>query len=271
MTVRRLNALGHAVAVETNSEEFAAVGQRLLRSFPEWQDPEQRPEFVLTALLSADPAVPHRFYRGGRLFRETRLFWKLVRWLEWQLDVYLWHHDAGYMLMQAGAVAIDGAGVLIPGSSRAGKSSLTMSLLLRGGGYLSDEVGVVTKDTHEILAFPKPLSSRDPHMFPEVTSWFGPEEHELGAENDGWVPVWFTHADDVRPGAISDPVRASHIIFPEPAFGGRPVLEPISESEALKRLHRSTVNFKIVGREALHALGSIAREARAYRLMRNGM
>ena len=203
--VRGVEALGHSVLVETNSEEFAAVTEQLLRSFNVSELAPRVPEVILGAWISDDPNVPHQFHRDGKMFRETDQFWKLVRLLEWQLDIFLWRHEEQHMLMHAGSVSVGDAGVLIPGSSRAGKSSLTMSLLLRGGRYFSDEVGVVTTDTSEILPFPKPLSSRVPHMFPEVTSWFGPSEEDVAQEVEGWTPVWFTHAEDIRFDSIAKP------------------------------------------------------------------
>ncbi|MFV2044825.1 MAG: hypothetical protein ACC700_16515 [Anaerolineales bacterium] len=268
---RGIEILGHSVLVETNSEEFAAITERLLRSFDVSVDYSRQPEVVFGACISDDPKVPHQFLRDGKLFRETNQFWKLVRLLEWQLDIFLWHHEEQHMLMHAGSIAVGDAGVLIPGSSRAGKSSLTMSLLLRGGRYFSDEVGVVTTDTSELLPFPKPLSSRVPDMFPEVTSWFGPSQEEVAEEVDGWTPVWFAHADDIRSDSISEPARVTHIIFPEPGDRSNPVLEPMTESEAMKRILRHTVNFKILGSSAFHALAGIVRAARAYRLIRNGI
>ena len=269
--VRGVEALGHSVPIETNSEEFIAVAELLLRSFDVSEKAPRDPEVVFGAWISDDPNVPHQFHRNGRPYRETNQFWKLVRLLEWQLDIFLWHHEKRHMLLHAGSVSVGDSGVLIPGSSRAGKSSLTMSLLLRGARYFSDEVGVVNTDSFELMAFPKPLSSRVPNLFPEVTSWFGPSEEEVAEEVDGWRPVWFTHADDIRPGSISDPVRVSHIIFPEPGDSSSPVLEPMSKSEAMKRMLRHTVNFEIVGSRAFHALAGIVREAQAYRLMRNGI
>ena len=269
--VRGVEVLGHSVLVETNSEEFAAVAERLLRSFNVSEKAPRAPEVILGAWISDDANVPHQFHRDGELFRETDQFWKLARLLEWQLDIFLWRHEERHMLLHAGSVSVGDAGILIPGSSRAGKSSLPMSLLLRGGRYFSDEVGVVTTNTSELLPFPKPLSSRVPHMFPEVTSWFGPTEDEVAQEADGWTPVWFAHADDIRANSIAEPVRVSHIIFPEQGKKRGPVIEPMSESEAMKRLLRSTVNFEIIGSTAFHALAKIVREARAYRLMRNGI
>ena len=241
--VRGVEALGHSVLVETNSEEFAAVTERLLRSFNVLEKAPRSPEVILGAWISDDPNVPHQFHRDRKLFRETDQFWKLARLLEWQLDIFLWRHEERHMLLHAGSVSVGDAGVLIPGSSRAGKSSLTMSLLLRGGRYFSDEVGVVTTDSSELIPFPKPLSSRVPEMFPEVTSWFGPSEEDVAQEVDGWTPVWFAHADDIRANSIAEPVRVSHIIFPEQGQKSEPVIEPMSESEAMKRLLRSTVNF----------------------------
>ena len=269
--VRGVEALGHSVLVETNSEEFAAVTERLLRSFNVSEKAPRAPEVTLGAWISDDPNVLHQFHRDGELFRETDQFWKLARLLEWQLDIFLWRHEGRHMLLHAGSVSVGNAGVLIPGSSRAGKSSLTMSLLLRGGRYFSDEVGVVTTNSSELIPFPKPLSSRVPEMFPEVTSWFGPSEEDVAQEVDGWTPVWFAHANDIRADSIAEPVRVSHIIFPEQGKESGPVIEPMSESEAMKRLLRSTVNFEIIGSNAFHALAKIVREAKAYRLMRNGI
>ncbi len=269
--LRGIQPLGHRVLVETNSNEFGAAADRLLRSLSITVDPPQQPEAVFTVWVSDDPTTRHRFYRNGKLFRKTDQFWKLVRLLEWQLDIFLWRHERRHMLMHAGAVAIGDAGVLIPGSSHAGKSSLTLSLLLRGGRYFSDEVGVVTTDSGELLAFPKPVSSRVPQMFPQVSSWFGPTEQDLAKRTDGWKPVWFTHADDVRQGSVAGPVRVSHVIFPEAGEGSEPKLEQIDGREVMGRLIRHNANFEIVGAFAFHGLARIVREARCYRLMRNGL
>ena len=60
-------------------------------------------------------------------------------------------------LFHAGAVSHDGHGLLIVGESSFGKSSLSLGLLARGWGYLSDEVGAIQRTQPVLSPFPKPL------------------------------------------------------------------------------------------------------------------
>jgi hypothetical protein len=261
------------VYVRTNSEEFAAVTARLLRSFDSADG--RAPEVTFTVLTTGDSSGPHRFYRGGKLIRETYQFWKLMRLLEWQLDVFLARTDLEHVLLHSGSVAVNGGGILIPGSSHAGKSSLTLSLLLRGAAYYSDEISAVGNDSGELTAFPKPLSCRDPSIFPEVTQdrWFGPrlDGDGIEPEPDGWKQVWFTHADDVRPGSVGTPVPITHVIFPDRGNGHSPSLEPMLKTEVMQSLLRHSVNFRVVRERGFRRLARVVERAQCFRLRGNGL
>jgi hypothetical protein len=47
------------------------------------------------------------------------------------------------VFVHAGAVAVDGRGIVLPGPSGAGKSTLTEALVRRGAEYFSDEFAVI--------------------------------------------------------------------------------------------------------------------------------
>lgn len=65
----------------------------------------------------------------------------------------------GFAFIHAGAVEWRNVGVVIPGSSRAGKSTLVQALLLQGASYLSDEYAVLD-DQGRVHPYTKPLSIR---------------------------------------------------------------------------------------------------------------
>jgi hypothetical protein len=63
-------------------------------------------------------------------------------------DLELWvaEHADGLVFVHAGAVAWRGGAIVIPGRTRAGKSTLVAALVRAGADYLSDEYAVVDRD-----------------------------------------------------------------------------------------------------------------------------
>ena len=80
-----------------------------------------------------------------------------------RLAAGLRHHVALHspdLFVHAGAVALDGDALILPGRSHSGKSALVAALLRLGAAYLSDEYAVID-ERGLILPFPKALSIRD--------------------------------------------------------------------------------------------------------------
>jgi hypothetical protein len=114
-------------------------------------------------------------------------------------------HAPDHLFVHAGVVGIGGIGLVIPGRSFSGKSTLVAELLRQGATYYSDEFAAVDADGL-IHAYPRPLSLR-----PE---WGGagsvpaPPVVEVGTtpiraglivvtryeRGAGWRPVTGTHA-----------------------------------------------------------------------------
>jgi hypothetical protein len=70
----------------------------------------------------------------------------------------------------AGAVAIDGRGVLLVGAKGSGKSTLAAYLAKQGAEYLSDELALLRFDDARIVGFPKSVTVKQGafHLFPEL-------------------------------------------------------------------------------------------------------
>jgi hypothetical protein len=220
----------------------------------------------------------HYFYRNEDLVKKTKDYWRLIRFLEWQLSVFLTDEVSDFVLLHSGAVAKDGAGMILPGSSKSGKSSLTMSLLLRGYDYLSDEIAAIATSTGKVCPFPKPLSCRDISLFPELAKkpyvWFGPRKaapKSNEGESGRSTPVWFAHSEDIRSGSIGSSVPIKYIVFPTHTPGDTCQLQPISKGQAMRGLVNHTVNFHRLGKDGLKFLGRMVGEAESFTLVGSGL
>lgn len=76
-----------------------------------------------------------------------------------ELEHWVAEHARDVVFLHAGVVALDGAAVLLPGTTHAGKSDLTAALLRAGASYGSDEYAVLTPDGL-LHAYPRRLTLR---------------------------------------------------------------------------------------------------------------
>ena len=198
----------------------------------------------------------------------TTNYWQLFRTLELQLSSFLGDAVENYFLLHAGAVTKGGAGIIFPGPSGSGKSSLTAALLFQGYRYLSDEMVPVNPITIQADCFPKALSIKDRSVFPLLHlaehRWIGPETSDNGA-------VWYLHPEDLASQAISDPVHISHIIFPTYKSDGKAKLEPLPANQAATKLIENSINFSKFGRDGLGLVADLVKGAQCYSLTMNGI
>lgn len=80
--------------------------------------------------------------------------------LQTELNAVVCEHAcaAGRVLLHAGTLTLDGATLLLVGTSGAGKTTLTAALLAVGARYLSDEFAVLDPATRSVAAYAKPLT-----------------------------------------------------------------------------------------------------------------
>lgn len=148
-------------------------------------------------------------------------------------------HATDDVFVHAGVVAWNGRAILLPGRSRAGKSTLVHELVGAGATYLSDEYARITS-SGEIAPYPRPIQLRT------ATGRRLVDPHTVGHVAAGSYPaglVVFTHH---RTGAAFEPA-------------------PVSPAQAALELFDNTVVAEVAPGPATQAVAQVARATLALR------
>jgi len=132
------------------------------------------------------------------------------------LDDAVVQHQRRVAIVHAGVVAHEGRALLLPGPSRAGKSTLVAELLRRGALYLSDEYALIDPEGRA-HPYPRPLLLRGEA---------GDDALRLATELDST--------------ALQEPIPVGLILGVTYSTDAAIALEPISQGEGLMLLLRNT-------------------------------
>ncbi len=168
----------------------------------------------------------------------------------------------GRFPLHAAGLALGGRGVLIPGTSGAGKSTTTVSLVRYGFDFLSDDTMFLTTSTDGIVAsgFPDEVdvTLQTIAMFDELSDLSGPVP--AGREKHGF------RVEEVFGVTPLDRCRPVALIFPRVEGMEGPVLEPLGASEALFALTPDLLLTDPAATQAhLDLLGELVRTVPSYR------
>src|SRR5947209_6614294 len=148
-----------------------------------------------------------------------------------------------HIFVHAGVVAVGGRAVMVPGSTFAGKTTLTRALVQSGAVYYSDEFAVICAQG-AVHPYPKPLSIR--HHDGTGRTQETPAA-SLGAETGREpIPVGLVAITSYRPGATLTP-------------------EPVASGAALLALLGHTIPARTRPQQTLRALKAALRGAAAWR------
>jgi hypothetical protein len=254
--------------------EWAPAGDRIdrvLGPFGVSPDPKEERSPPL-------PGVPPRYSlltpsaRGDGRYRLLCSEAKLIESKDPEdvLAYFFWHVNSeafrgtgDFLLIHAGAVATpSGAGVLLPGASGAGKTSLVAGLVRAGFSYLSDEAGVIDPVTRKLFPFPRALSLKAGSFmyFPELAASggdFSPSRAE-----------WHVRPDDLAQGHIlGEPCEIKFVVAPRYQPEAPTSITPLTRAEGVMELATNAINLSLYGGQALHVLEGLVSRARCFRLV----
>jgi hypothetical protein len=146
----------------------------------------------------------------------------------------------GIYVVHAGAVVFHGGALALAGHSGQGKTTLTLGLLRRGLGLLSDEFVVVEPTEQLLLPYHRSLHVRPgtPELIPELRFLQERPRHELGGGSE-----WALTPGDlecVLPGCLTTaaPLRYVMLLEGTPSADRTPAITPIPAALAALELLR---------------------------------
>ena len=164
---------------------------------------EEPPEWRFA--IVRDDSIGYRVRDGNAVETSCADVDMAVGLLRLQLRRFVGHHTHDLVFVHAGAVAHNGRGIIIPGHSFSGKTTLVAELVRAGAVYYSDEYAVLD-EAGLLRPYREPLTLRDPSGMhrPTVTA------EELGGEaGEEPVPVGLVVVTTYRPGGSWSPRRLS--------------------------------------------------------------
>jgi hypothetical protein len=262
--------LGYYFSVRWNRKQLGDAVQHVLGVFSVAEDWEERRN-------PPTPGLPHEYSlidRGTGSEPRFELLYGdyVIKTGAAHADVldHLFTHVNGevfrrtghFLMVHAGAVVSPtGEGVIFPGGSGFGKTTLVAALVQDGFGYLSDEVAAIDPVRRRLYPFPKTLNLKEGSfgLFPELRA------------QAGRLPFirhqWHLRPDDIRAGAVAGPCSMRYVVFPRYEPGASTAVMPVSRASAVRDLMPGIFNLSMYGARALELLSDAVSSARSYRLV----
>ncbi len=165
-----------------------------------------------------------------------------------------------FALHAAAMATADGAVVLFPGASGAGKTTLALGLLRLGWGFLGDDMVFLNEDM--VLGFPDEVDVSDDTvaLFPDL----GPALHRPPAGGRAKRPLLVEDAFDAAPVRRGRPAA---VVLPQVGAGCESRLTPMGPDDALVALAPNVLLTDAVASQAhLDALGALVRSVPCFSL-----
>jgi len=187
-----------------------------------------------------------------------------VGYLEWGQNYGIFSNAHYYLLLHAGIAERNGKCVILPGQSRAGKSTLSAALSLNGWRLFTDEIGLLSPRTGKLEPLSRPAFLKGESLavientFPQA---------ELGPR--GWFEEENVEIGHLRPqrehvARSQEPASPAWLIFPRYVPGAVTELKPIPRGESFIRLARLTVNYSVLADKGFECLAAVVEQCECF-------
>jgi len=243
-----LTFYGHTTSLKTNSQKLYDHISRNYHYFLTGEN-DARSSFVVLDEKASDitsyvhQVFPDRRFTGSLLIaRELDMIFLIAGYsnLAYELACMMFqsmvlHLSESYFNLHAAALVKGSAGILIPGSQHCGKTTLSLELIKRGFGLLSDDLAIIDRKTLAVMPFPRALNIRESTL-PLLSDF---EEHLVSRREFEIADEkrWFLDLKEFS----GSPFIPTTIVFPQLAPAEAPRLEPFSKTRALLELLRQAM------------------------------
>lgn len=179
---------------------------------------------------------------------------------EWGLNYAIAMNAHHYLILHAAVVEKNGVGVILPGISGTGKSTLTAALAYRGWRLLSDELALIRLRDGLVDSLARPINLKNDSI--ELMRRFAPEAVSSETVTDtikGSVALFQAPPESRR--RVAEPARIRQIVFPRWQSGASPKLSPYPKARAVIAMGDQSYNYSIHGRASFALLSSILEQS----------
>ncbi len=260
-----LSALSYRFAVRADD---ARLGRQVDEVLSGLRDPVERAPvehwYALTAAHAPAPAGTVDVTRDGQELARGQQWGDAVGWVVWDVNRSAAEAGADHLLFHAGAIEVNGVGVLLPGASGSGKSTLSAGLVRHGHGYLTDELVALHLASGRLVPYPKPITVKAGSF--GVLADMCPDVGGEPGRNPWAGQEWQVAVGEGTGRRIGRPCAPVVVVVPRYASGAETVLTPLTETEAFFTLALHAVNLIPHGSDGSSALGRLARNCRCFSL-----
>lgn len=185
--------------------------------------------------------------------------------LEWGINWCFATMTNRHLLLHAGSLEIDGAGLLLMGEPGAGKSTLTAALSLRGARVLSDEFGVVRLSDRALLPLAKPIALKNRSI--ETIGQWAPDARFGPIYPNTRKGVLAHHAAPAASVARRRETATPRIvIFPQWVESSPLEMDVVAPARAFMELAANSFNYEVLGAVGFETVARLLDGCRCYRL-----
>ncbi len=184
-------------------------------------------------------------------------------------DHFFWHVNAesarrtgDFVLVHAGAIASPGgSGVLIPGASGTGKSTLVAGLLHEGFAYYSDEAAAIDPISRRLHSYPKAITLKNRIVFDTYA------DLPMAQTRPDFVSGrWYIVPSQIREEVYGPPTDVRFVILSRFEPGAETTVARVGRAEAAMALGRNVINIGRYRARVLPLLADLVKSAQCYSL-----
>ena len=258
--VRLITFANNSLKIEYEGRESTKIIDILYQYVPANDQP---PPHLTYHLLSTKQAQPLQLYREDVKLYAGDSVGTAAEFLLGDTCYHLAAHSRNGLLFHAAGLAWQGRGLLLPGASRAGKSTLAAWLSTKGFDYLTDELVFVEWGTNTLQCLTRPLNLKHPSRAVLKTSL---DFTNLDSQ------ILSSAAADLIPHILLNPSNTLTqpplhlIIFPTYQSNAAFELRPLSKAQTGLALMQTLINARNLAGHGFAEAARLARVAPAYRL-----
>jgi len=261
MLTRLIYFAGSTIAIEYDTERAGRILDYLFRDIQAHS--QDRPHLTYH-LVQDDPGGNYCLYAEDTLVLCDQPEEEIAAYLLDRTCFHLADRSQGGMVIHAAGLAWKGLGLLLPGPSGRGKSTLAAWLLEHGFGYLTDELVFIPDGASEFEGLARPLNLKNTarEVLKEMLAYQEkPDEiiHSLGRE--------ITPPRVLNPQAVIRSARLQLIVFPHFQEGASYDLRHLSKARAGLALMEGLINARNLEQHGFPQIARLARQTPAYEMI----